>query len=57
MCYMWNMERIGLTASEGMSFGNVDGQATDDGRTPYACIYLRLTFEPFGSGELKPITK
>ena len=30
-CYMWNMVRIRLTASEEMSFENVDGR-TDDGR-------------------------
>ena len=35
---MWNMERIGLTASEEMSFENVDGQRTDDGRTPVYTI-------------------
>ena len=47
---MCNMERIGLTVSEEMSFGNVDGQTTDgrtmDGRTPDACIYYKLTYEP-----------
>ena len=32
-CYKWNLERICLTASEEMSFENVDGQPTDDGRT------------------------
>ena len=46
---MCNMERIGLTVSEEMSFENVDGR-TDDGRTdgwtPDACIYYKLTFEP-----------
>ena len=31
-CYMWNMERIRLTASEEMSFENVDGRTTDNGR-------------------------
>ena len=41
---MCNMERIGLTASEEMSFENVDGRTTD------ACIYYKLTYE--GSGEL-----
>ena len=44
-CYMWNMERIRLTASEEMSFENVDGR-TDDGRTPDASIYYKLTYEP-----------
>ena len=48
--YMLNMERIGLTASEEMSFENVDGRRTegrtDDGRTPDACIYYKLTYEP-----------
>ena len=42
MCYM---ERIALTASEEMSFENVDGR-TDDGRTPDACTYNKLTYEP-----------
>ena len=40
------MERIGLTVSEEMLFENVDGQWTDDGRTPDACIYYKLTYEP-----------
>ena len=47
---MWNMERIRLTASEEMSFENVDGRRTTDGRTdgrtPDACIYYKLTCEP-----------
>ena len=47
---MCNMERIGLTVSEEMSFENVDGRTTDgrttDGLTPDACIYYKLTFEP-----------
>ena len=35
-CFVCNMERIGLTASEEMSFENVDGRRrTDDG---YLCI-------------------
>ena len=34
------MKRIGLMASEEMSFENVDGWATD------ACIYYKLTYEP-----------
>ena len=38
------MERIRLTASE-MSFENFDGR-TDDGRTPDASIYYKLTYEP-----------
>ena len=42
---MWNMERIRLTASEEMSFENVDGR-TDDGRAPDTCIYYKLTYEP-----------
>ena len=41
---MWNMERIRLTASEEMSFEIVDGR-TDDGRTPDASIYYKLTYE------------
>ena len=48
---MWNMERIRLTASEKMSFENVDGRTTDDrrrtdGRTPDTSIYYKLTCEP-----------
>ena len=42
---MCNMERIGLTVSEEMSFENVDGRTTD-GRMPDACIYYKLTYEP-----------
>ena len=50
---MWNMERIRLTASEEMSFENVDGR-TDGRRTPDACIYYKLTYEPSAQvGELK----
>ena len=37
---MWNMERIGFTASEEKSFENVDGWTTD------ACLYYKLTYEP-----------
>ena len=43
------MERIRLTASEEMSFENVDGRTdgrTTDGRTTDACIYYKLTCEP-----------
>ena len=29
LCYMWNMERIGFTASEEKSFENVDGRTRD----------------------------
>ena len=43
---MCNMERIRLTVSEEMSFENVDGRRTDDGRTPDAYIYYKLTCEP-----------
>ena len=43
-CYMCDMERIGLTVSEEMSFENVDGRT--DGRTPEACVYYKLTDEP-----------
>ena len=47
---MWNMERICLTASEEMSFENVDGRTADDGRTdgqmPDVSIYYKLTCEP-----------
>ena len=43
-CYMWNMRRIGLTASEEMSFENVDRR--DDGRTTDTFIYYKLTNEP-----------
>ena len=42
---MWNMERIGFTATEEKSFENVDGQ-TIDGRTTDACLYYKLTYEP-----------
>ena len=44
---MWNMKRIGLTASEEMSFENVD-RRTDgtDGRTTDTFIYYKLTYEP-----------
>ena len=38
---MWNMERIGFTASEEKSFENVDGW-TDDRRTDI-CLYYKLT--------------
>ena len=38
------MERIRLTASEELSFENVDGRT--DGRTPDASIYYKLTYEP-----------
>ena len=37
-----NMAKIGLMASEEMSFENVD----DDGRTTDAYLYYKLTFEP-----------
>ena len=47
---MCNMERVGLTVSEMMSFENVDGRRmTDgrtDGRTTDVCIYYKLTYEP-----------
>ena len=33
-------------ASEEMSFENVDGRRTDDGRTADACLYYKLTYEP-----------
>ena len=35
------MERIGLTASEEMSFENVDGR-----RMPDTCLYYKLAYEP-----------
>ena len=56
-CYMWNMERIRLTASEEMSFENDDGRlTTDEGRTPDACIYYKLTYEPTAQvSELKMV--
>ena len=38
-CFLCNMERIGLTASEEMSFENVDGRTTD-GRTDAGCLYI-----------------
>ena len=44
------MKRIGLTASEEMSFENVDRRTTegrtDDGRTTDTFIYYKLTYEP-----------
>ena len=50
MLCVCNMERISLTASEEMSFENVDGRRTDrqtDRRqTQDACIYYKLTYEP-----------
>ena len=42
---MFHMERIGPTASEEMSFENIDGRTTD-GRMPDTCIYYKLTYEP-----------
>ena len=38
-CFMCNMERIGLTVSEEMSFENVDERTTDDVRTDAGCLY------------------
>ena len=38
-------ERIGLTASEEMSFENVD-RGKDDGQTTDTFIYYKLTSEP-----------
>ena len=38
---MWNMERIGLTASEEMSSENVDGRPTDAGRR--IPVYTEIT--------------
>ena len=44
---IWNMERICLTASEEMSFENVDRRRTDEGRwTPDTCLYYNITYEP-----------
>ena len=42
---MWNMERIGLTASEEKLFENVDDGWTDV-QTTDACLYYKLTYEP-----------
>ena len=42
---MWNMKRINFSASEVMSFENVDGR-TDNGRTTDTFIYYKLTYEP-----------
>ena len=42
-CYICNMERIGLMAPAEM-FENNDGRM--DSRTPDACIYYKLTYEP-----------
>ena len=43
---MCNMERIGLTVSEEMSFENVDGRRSTDGRT---CInkYVKILYNHF----------
>ena len=43
-----NMERIGLTASEEMSFENIDGR-----RTPDTCINYKLTYELTAQVSLK----
>ena len=46
-CYMWNMERIGFTASEKKSIENVDG------RTDAWCLLPIFTISsPLSSGEL-----
>ena len=45
---MWNMKRIGLTASEEKSFENVDDGRTDDGHL----YILKAHLWAFGSGEL-----
>ena len=42
---MWNMKRIGPTASEEMSFENVD-DGRMDGRTTDTSICYKLTYEP-----------
>ena len=42
-CFVCNMERIGLTASEEKSFENVDGRRTNGQWTPDNCIYYKLT--------------
>ena len=42
-CFVRNMERIGLEASEEMSFENVDRRRTDGRRTPDTCISYKLT--------------
>ena len=41
-CYIWNMERICLTASEEMSFENVDGRRTDGRRTDAGYLSILL---------------
>ena len=43
-CYIWNIERICLTASEEMSFEML--LTTDRRGTPDTCIYYKLTYEP-----------
>ena len=43
--YMWNMERIGFTASSEMSFESWQTM-DDDGRTTDAYLYYKLTNEP-----------
>ena len=42
-CYICNMKRSGLMASEEKSFENVHD---DEGRMLDACIYYKLTYEP-----------
>ena len=46
------MKRIGFSASEEMSFENVDGR-TDDGRTTDTFIYYKLTYEPSAKASYK----
>ena len=46
------MKIIGFSASEEMSFENVNGR-TDDGRTTDTFIYYKLTYEPSAQVSLK----
>ena len=53
-CYMWNLVRIGVMASEEMSFENVDGRRMTDGRrmpayTISSPISLRLRWAKTGT--------
>ena len=43
--FLWNMERIGFTASEEKSFEIVD-RWTADRRTTNVCLYYKHTYEP-----------
>ena len=55
--HMWNMERIGHTASEEMSFENVeDGRLTDRRTTEGRQMPTYTISSPIGSGEIEYFT-